>query len=230
MLNEALTEMRTDPESFLRHYLVTIAGGAPRVVPQQRATFTSKAGDQLFQGLRTGISGKVGLMKERPQLRIVKVPDGTTAGAGEVAFQAWFIPMTDMSGGAAVWHTTSRYRAATARTSHLPPKCLDARLASAPLLKMGAASSRISVRRPDSRAPTPTQTCGTTPVSAPWTPSLNVPRGRATSPTATLKTARPSSASAAPTNGASMPKPIILARESCLEWSRCRGAAGCIRT
>ena len=99
MLNEALTEMRTDPESFLRHYLVTIAGGAPRVVPQQRATFTIKAGDQLFQGFRTGISGKVGLMKERPQLRIVKVPDGTTAGAGEVAFQAWYIPMTDMSGG-----------------------------------------------------------------------------------------------------------------------------------
>jgi hypothetical protein len=51
-------------------------------------------------------------------------------------------------------------------------------VASAPRRK-GAALSRISVRRPDSRTPRPTQTCGTTPVSAPWTPSLNVPRGRA---------------------------------------------------
>jgi hypothetical protein len=58
-----------------------------------------KAGDQLFEGFQSGFSGKVGLAKERPQLRIVKVPDGTTAGPGEVAFQAWYIPMTDMSGG-----------------------------------------------------------------------------------------------------------------------------------
>ena len=99
MLSEALAEMHSDPARFLRHYLVMIAGGVREVVPQKRATFSMTAGDQRFEGFQTGISGKAGLMKERPQLRIAKVPDGTTAGVGEVVFQAWYIPMTDMSGG-----------------------------------------------------------------------------------------------------------------------------------
>lgn len=58
-----------------------------------------KVGDQPFNGFQTGISGKAGLVKERPQLRIMKVPDGAAASAGEVVFQAWYIPMTHMGDG-----------------------------------------------------------------------------------------------------------------------------------
>jgi len=108
MLNQALAEMRADPARFLRHYLVLIAGGTPGIVPQQQATFSMKVGDRLFRGFQTGLSGTVGLMKQRPQLRITKVPDGTTAGADEVVFQAWYIPMTEMNagGGGLAHHVT----------------------------------------------------------------------------------------------------------------------------
>jgi hypothetical protein len=107
-VNEALTEMHADPESFLRHHLVMIAGGGSGVVPQKQATFTMKVGDNLFQGFQTGISGKVGLTKQRNQLRIMKVPDGTIAEAGAAVFRAWYIPMTEMSGsgGGLAHHVT----------------------------------------------------------------------------------------------------------------------------
>jgi len=96
MLNKAFAEMCADPESFLRHYLVTIAGGGG--MPLLPANFSMTAGDNLFKGFQSGISGWRGLTKERQQLRIRRVSGGTIPGTGAVIFQAWYIPMTDVHG------------------------------------------------------------------------------------------------------------------------------------
>ena len=105
-VNSALNEMRADPKSFLRHYLVTIATGVPgdEVVLQQQATFRTVAGSQTFNGFTTGISGMTGQMMGRSQLQIMKVPEGTAAGANEAVFQAWYIPVTDVDGGGGLAH------------------------------------------------------------------------------------------------------------------------------
>ena len=105
-VNSALAEMRADPESFLRHYLVTIATGVPGggIVLEQQATFRTVAGSQTFNGFRTGISRITGQMTGRSQLQIMKTPEGTIAGANEAVFQAWYIPMTDAGGGGGLSH------------------------------------------------------------------------------------------------------------------------------
>jgi len=100
MLEAAFAEMLADPERFLRHYLVMIAGSSPSKPPlvlQQQATFRMRAGDVTVQGFQTGFSGMRGLTKKRTQLRIETVPDGTTARADQLVFQAWYIPMTEIA-------------------------------------------------------------------------------------------------------------------------------------
>jgi hypothetical protein len=98
---EALNEMRADPESFLRHYMVSIAGGTPGIVPQRHTNFLIEAADdQVFRGFQTGMAGRLGKTKDRPQLRISMANAGMTAGPGQAVFDAWYIAMSDLGGGA----------------------------------------------------------------------------------------------------------------------------------
>jgi hypothetical protein len=97
---EALHELRTDPESFLRHYMVSIAGSVPGIVPQRHTNFLIEAADgQVFRGFQTGVAGKLGKTKDRPQLRIRMVNAGVTVGPNQAVFDAWYIAMSDIEGG-----------------------------------------------------------------------------------------------------------------------------------
>jgi len=79
-----------------------IIGGEPMPSVQpdifEVSAMFGPAGHNPFEGFETGISGWRGFIKERQEMRISKVPGGTTADADEVVFQAWYIPMTDVNG------------------------------------------------------------------------------------------------------------------------------------
>jgi hypothetical protein len=97
---EALNELRTAPENFLRHYMVSIAGGTPGLVPQRHTNFLIEAADGLaFRGFQTGLAGALDKTKDRPQLRIRMVNAGATAGPNQAVFEAWYIAMSDIEGG-----------------------------------------------------------------------------------------------------------------------------------
>jgi hypothetical protein len=97
---EALNELQADPEGFLRHYMVSIAGGTTGIVPRRHTHFLIEAADQAYQGFQTGMAGKLGRTKERPKLNIRMADANTTAGPGQAVFDAWYIAMSDMGGGA----------------------------------------------------------------------------------------------------------------------------------
>ena len=98
---EALNELRANPESFLRHYMVSIAGSTPGIVPRHHTNFLIEAADgRAFRGFQTGMAGRLGRTKDRPQLRISMVNAGMTAGPGQAVFDAWYIAMSDLGGGA----------------------------------------------------------------------------------------------------------------------------------
>jgi hypothetical protein len=100
-IDDALAEMRSNPEDFLRHYQVQIAGGTPAIVPQRHSDFViAQAPDETYSGFQTGLSGKLGQTKERPRLRISMANPNQVAGQGEAIFQAYYIGMSEMGGGA----------------------------------------------------------------------------------------------------------------------------------
>jgi hypothetical protein len=99
-MEEALDELRGDPQSFLRHYVVTIAisGGTSGNGQQHPATFLiGPSGNPASPGFQTGLSGLAGRSKDRGQLRITTVTPGFAAAPGQSTFEAWYIPMSEMN-------------------------------------------------------------------------------------------------------------------------------------
>jgi hypothetical protein len=99
-ITSLLAEMRADPESFLRHYWLQIAGGATATGivsghATDLATFQFddklKAGD----GFTTGISGVFGLKKKRPWIKFTKrkIPAVPNPDPNKGEFNAWYVPM-----------------------------------------------------------------------------------------------------------------------------------------
>jgi hypothetical protein len=110
----ALKEMKADPEAFLRHYLVMIAGGAAAKngTPSGIATFGySFAGDGSHEGVggitgfTTGRSGQKGIKKRRNKIQLskIKMPPPPNLGANQ--FNAWYVAMALSGSGVQTTHT-----------------------------------------------------------------------------------------------------------------------------
>lgn len=104
-----LGEMRANPEAFLRHYRVDIAGGAAKA--SGIATFSYDNANlqdnevRFIPGFTTGLSGLFGLQKQRRLIKLRKVcvppkpnPDPLTE------FEAHYIAMTQTTDGPATTH------------------------------------------------------------------------------------------------------------------------------
>lgn len=104
-----LGEMRANPEAFLRHYRLDIGGGAAKA--SGVATFRYANVAQLdseiiaMPGFTTGLSGLLGLQKQRRLIKFTKVslppkpaPDPLTE------FEAHYIAMTQTTDGPATTH------------------------------------------------------------------------------------------------------------------------------
>jgi len=104
---ETLDELQSDPQGFLRHYVVTIAiaGMTSGTVPQRRTTFLMEPGNEpAFRGFQTGLSGLAGRDKSRPRLRIRTFDRGAAAEPGKFVFDAWCIPMSEKDDGPLARH------------------------------------------------------------------------------------------------------------------------------
>jgi hypothetical protein len=94
-MTTVLAEMRANPETFLRHYIVAIAGGplAQTGIHSGQATFSYTDRATTGRGFTDGLSGLAGRTKERPYVTFTKIsgPAKTQPAAGE--FNAWYIAM-----------------------------------------------------------------------------------------------------------------------------------------
>jgi len=102
-----------DPETLLRRCYLHIAGGATRTatVPTappppangqaQVATFAVEIGHQTVPGFTTGLSGLLGLRKDRPFVKFTKVHGAAIVPAPADHFNAYYIPMVQVGDVAA---------------------------------------------------------------------------------------------------------------------------------
>ena len=106
-MTTVLAEMAADPEAFLRHYLVYIAGGAAATsgTPSGIATFQFEDAGSTHRGFTTGLSGLRGITKNRSKIRFSKrsLPPAPNLGADQ--FNAWYVAMVVSGSGAPTTHT-----------------------------------------------------------------------------------------------------------------------------
>lgn len=91
-----MAELQADPEAFLRHYVVSIAGGNPNLAQpfEKQAMFQIQTGDsQSYTGFQTGLAGLMSKTKDRPMIRFVKLGANSVAAAGNDVIDAWYVPM-----------------------------------------------------------------------------------------------------------------------------------------
>jgi hypothetical protein len=95
-LASIMAELHADPETFLRHYVVSIAGGAPNMAQpfEDRGMFRlDTEGMQAYQGFQTGLAGMMSKTKTRPMIRFTKLSAAAAASAGDDAVEAWYVRM-----------------------------------------------------------------------------------------------------------------------------------------
>jgi hypothetical protein len=105
---QVLNEMTANPEAFLRHYLVMIVGGAAATsgTPSGVATFDFyDYGNVAVPGFTTGLSGRLGITKNREKIRFRKrhMPPKSTLAADE--FDAWYVAMAVSGSDVQTTHT-----------------------------------------------------------------------------------------------------------------------------
>lgn len=105
-----LAELRADPEAFLRHNVVSIAGGNPNLTQlfEKRAWFDlSTANMPSYTGFQTGLAGLRSKTKDRPMIRFSKLQANAVAAAvaGNNAVEAWYVPMAQETTRMANRHT-----------------------------------------------------------------------------------------------------------------------------
>lgn len=101
-----LNDLMADPKSFLRHYVLIIAGGkaATSGVASGIATFSCDSTGATMPGFTTGLSALRGVTKDREKIKFMKVamPPRDPADADE--FNAWYIAMAVMGSDAQTTH------------------------------------------------------------------------------------------------------------------------------
>jgi hypothetical protein len=97
-----LNDLVADPETFLRHYFLFIGGG--QGTTSGVATFVCELPGNTVTGFTTGLSGILGLTKDREKIKFRKVaiPPRTQLGTDE--FDAWYIAMTELGSNAQTTH------------------------------------------------------------------------------------------------------------------------------
>jgi hypothetical protein len=91
-----LDELRADPEAFLRHHAVAIAGRAPDLsqLQEKRAKFELRTeGRPVFRGFQTGIAGLRSKEKERASIQFAQLPPNSNAALGPDVAEVWYVPM-----------------------------------------------------------------------------------------------------------------------------------------
>lgn len=105
-----LGELRADPVAFLRHYRVDIAGGAGNasgVATFRYANAAQTDAETIFaRGFTTGLSGLLGLTKQRRLVKFQKVALPPRA-KGPNEFDAHYVAMTQTTDGAATTHVVA---------------------------------------------------------------------------------------------------------------------------
>jgi hypothetical protein len=102
-LGSALGELRSDPESFLRHYLVMIAGAAGNVSGGPQRFVMEDSGDRSA-GFQTGLAKRLGRLKQRPKLRIRLVGGTEVVRSPQIGFEAWYVGMHALDDARAARH------------------------------------------------------------------------------------------------------------------------------
>jgi hypothetical protein len=93
---ELLAELRANPGEFLRHYWVTVLGGAAAKTgrPSGEATFFCHYDEWTrIPGFTTGRSGRKGKKKNRHLVNFSKVEQPPKTDLSDSEFNAWYIAM-----------------------------------------------------------------------------------------------------------------------------------------
>jgi hypothetical protein len=103
---QVLNEMTANPEAFLRHYFVQIAGGKAETsgTPSGVGTFSFYTYNTAVPGFTTGLSGFLGITKNREKIRFSKLRmRKSTLAADE--FDAWYVAMVVSGSGVQTTHS-----------------------------------------------------------------------------------------------------------------------------
>jgi hypothetical protein len=105
-MTTVLAEMQADPETFLRHYIVGIAGGplAQTGFHSGPATFRYTDRTTTGRGFTTGLSGLAGRTRDRPYVTLTKIPGPASATPNADEFNAWYIAMAAQGAGLLTRH------------------------------------------------------------------------------------------------------------------------------
>ncbi|WP_338662473.1 hypothetical protein VQH23_20245 [Pararoseomonas sp. SCSIO 73927] len=102
-LNDVLA-LLADPEKLMRRCYLHIHGGsgaAPANGQAALATFKVEFGHQTAMGFTTGLSGLLGLKKDRPFVKFIKQPGPAQNPVPADCFNAYYIPMVQTADVAA---------------------------------------------------------------------------------------------------------------------------------
>jgi hypothetical protein len=107
LLATVLADMHHDPLAFMRHYRLSIAGGAAN---SASGVYTFFFWDQVgtVPGFTTGLSGRLGIRKDRALISFRKCPYDPNPVAANGYFNAHYVSMEDDNALGATYYTLPR--------------------------------------------------------------------------------------------------------------------------